>query len=139
MQSVKAAIDLLKQIQGHTILALGDMGELGENTLIYHQEVGAYAKSEGIDQLYTLGTLSLGAHEAFYEHNLSYKKTQHFMDRTALLNQLLMDFSQHNKTEKITILIKGSRSAAMELLVQDIINKKTSWVLQSKVSGDFSC
>lgn len=49
VQSVKAAINLLKQIQGHTILALGDMGELGENTLIYHQEVGAYAKSEGID------------------------------------------------------------------------------------------
>lgn len=139
VQSVKAAIDLLKQIQGHTILALGDMGELGEDALSYHQDVGIYAKSEGIKQLYTLGTLSMGAHEGFYTEHTSNIDTQHFMDRTALLNQLLTDFSQHNKSEKITILIKGSRSAAMELLVQDIIKKKEACELQTKESGDLSC
>jgi len=139
VESVKAAIDLLKQIQGHTILALGDMGELGKDALSYHDEVGTYAKFEGIKQLYTLGALSLGAHEAFYGNNTSNNQTTHFMDRTALLNQLLMDFSQHNKTEKITILIKGSRSAAMELLVQDIINNKESCDLQSNNTGDLSC
>jgi len=139
VQSVKAGIDLLKKIQGHTILALGDMGELGENALSYHQEVGAYAKSEGIKQLYTLGSLSLGANEGFYTTKTSNKNTLHFMDRTALLNQLLTDFSQHNKSEKITILIKGSRSAAMELLVQDIIKNKKACDLLSETSGDLSC
>lgn len=139
VQSVKAAIDLLKQIQGHTILALGDMGELGEDALSYHQEVGTYAKSEGIKQLYTLGPLSLGAHDGFYSDNTQNRNTQHFMDRTALLNQLLIDFSHQDKSEKITILIKGSRSAAMELLVQDIINNKEACDLLNKESGDLSC
>lgn len=139
VKSVKAAIDLLKQIQGHTILALGDMGELGEDALSYHQEVGTYAKFEGIKQLFTLGSLSSGAHDAFYADSSVDKNTQHFTDRTALLNQLITDLSHHNKSEKITILIKGSRSAAMELLVQDIIKNKEACDLQNKTSGDLSC
>ena len=57
--SVKAAIQLLKDMTGfgQKILVLGDMLELGDEEIRYHQEVGESVKDSGIAYLYTYGTL----------------------------------------------------------------------------------
>ncbi|SFD23136.1 UDP-N-acetylmuramoyl-tripeptide--D-alanyl-D-alanine ligase [Pseudoalteromonas denitrificans] len=141
VQSVKAGIDLLKQIDGYKVLALGDMGELGENELQYHEEVGRYAQSQGINLFYTLGALSEVACNAFNKNNPLHQKSRHFTQRTELLTQISRDLCDYQKdsNEKITILVKGSRSAAMELLVQDIIKNKASLALQNNNAGDLLC
>jgi UDP-N-acetylmuramoyl-tripeptide--D-alanyl-D-alanine ligase len=42
---------------------LGDMGEIGDMTGQFHDEIGGYAKSQGIDRLFALGESSaLAAH-----------------------------------------------------------------------------
>lgn len=116
VESVKAAIDLLSDIEGQRILALGDMGELGEQARMYHQQVGEYAKLKGIDELYTLGVLSKCASDEFEKPN------RHFSSRDQLLQQLAAGLTE--KSQKTTIVVKGSRSSRMELLVQDLVNSQ---------------
>ena len=116
VQSVKAAIDLLSDIKGLRILALGDMAELGDDAPLYHQQVGAYAKQQGIDELYSYGVLSKYASDEFA------KPQRHFSSREQLLQQLQAGLT--NTSQKTTIVVKGSRSSRMELLVQDLVNSQ---------------
>ncbi|WP_213610739.1 UDP-N-acetylmuramoyl-tripeptide--D-alanyl-D-alanine ligase [Pseudoalteromonas sp.] len=126
VKSVKAAIDLLSDIQGHRILALGDMGELGEDARKYHQEVGEYALAQGIDELFTLGVLSKYASDVFALPN------RHFSNREQMLQQIQNSISKVDK--KITLVVKGSRSSRMELLVTDLVNGQ-----QQAINGASSC
>ena len=107
--SVNAAIDLLSSFAGVKILVLGDMAELGEKARYYHEKVGEYAKQQGIDQLYTLGVLSQSASDVFGEQG------KHF----SRLEQMIEFINQQSISEKcdISILVKGSRSSKMELVV----------------------
>jgi UDP-N-acetylmuramoyl-tripeptide--D-alanyl-D-alanine ligase len=108
--SVNAAIDLLSSFAGIKILVLGDMAELGEKARYYHEQVGEYAKQKGIDKLYTLGVLSQSASDVFVDQG------RHF----SRLEQLVEFMNQQTLPQKcdISILVKGSRSARMELVVK---------------------
>jgi UDP-N-acetylmuramoyl-tripeptide--D-alanyl-D-alanine ligase len=59
--SMKASIGVLCDLNsaGRKIAVLGDMFELGENSSQYHQEVGRYLAQREIDELVTVGELSL--------------------------------------------------------------------------------
>jgi UDP-N-acetylmuramoyl-tripeptide--D-alanyl-D-alanine ligase len=108
--SVNAAIDLLSSFAGRKILVLGDMAELGEKARYYHEQVGEYAKQKGIDKLYTLGVLSQSASDVFAGEG------RHF----SRLEQMIEFINQQTLSEQcdISILVKGSRSARMELVVK---------------------
>lgn len=54
--SMKAALDVLAQAKGRTVAVLGDMGDLGEQELQLHYEVGAYAAEKQIDVLFAAGS-----------------------------------------------------------------------------------
>ncbi|SEJ38310.1 UDP-N-acetylmuramoyl-tripeptide--D-alanyl-D-alanine ligase [Azotobacter beijerinckii] len=103
--SMCAAIDILAGFSGHTVLVLGDMGELGAWAEEGHRQVGAYAAGK-VDTLYAVGPLMAHAVAAFGD------KGRHFADQASLLEALRRE--QHPDT---TILIKGSRSAAMDKIV----------------------
>jgi len=62
--AVTAAIQILAQKRGVRILAFGDMRELGKDAELYHQQIGAAAKQQGIDRLYAYGALSAAAVKA---------------------------------------------------------------------------
>jgi len=108
--SVNAAIDLLSSFAGRKILVLGDIGELGEKARYYHEQVGEYAKQKGIDKLFTLGVLSQSASDVFVDQG------RHF----SRLEQMVEFINQQTLSEEcdISILVKGSRSARMELVVK---------------------
>ena len=114
VESVKAGIDLLKQTAGHTIVALGDMAELGLNARSYHEEVGIYAKEQDINHLCSLGVLSQNATEGFGENG------KHFSTRAQLMPHLYQLINQ--ASQKVTVLVKGSRSAKMEMVVAALEN-----------------
>lgn len=121
VESIKAAIALLAGYSGQRVLVLGDMAELGSDARSYHQEVGEYAKEQGINVLLTLGVLSQNTSDAFARKNEAI--SEHFDDKH-LLEECLFTFikDKANRTQPIQILIKGSRSAHMEYVVEDIIN-----------------
>ena len=56
--SMKAALDILKEIPGRRTAILGDMGELGSDEAEFHREIGCYAVQAGVDQLICIGALS---------------------------------------------------------------------------------
>lgn len=103
--SICAAIDVLNGFAGRTVLALGDMGELGDWAEQGHREVGLYAVGK-VDALLAVGPLMKHAVDAFGTGG------RHFPDQQSLLAALRQE--QGNAT---TILIKGSRSAAMDTVV----------------------
>jgi UDP-N-acetylmuramoyl-tripeptide--D-alanyl-D-alanine ligase len=114
VESVKAAIDLLASYTGYRVLILGDMAELGADARLYHEEIGLYAKNAGINLLFTVGVLSQSASDLFNGQGA------HFSSRQALLERLLPIVSAQ---QEVTLLVKGSRSAKMELVVQDLLER----------------
>ncbi|MBL4942377.1 MAG: UDP-N-acetylmuramoyl-tripeptide--D-alanyl-D-alanine ligase [Colwellia sp.] len=125
VESIKAAISLLASYSGQKILVLGDMGELGSEARHYHQEVGEFAKEQGINVLLTLGVLSQNTSDAFARNNKAI--SEHFSEKRQLNEYLFSllehdsDRSEKNVTQEQQILVKGSRSAHMEYVVEDII------------------
>jgi UDP-N-acetylmuramoyl-tripeptide--D-alanyl-D-alanine ligase len=110
--SVNAAIDLLATFSGNRVFVFGDMAELGEKARYYHEQVGEYAKSKGITSVYSLGVLSQFASDVFKQNGF------HFDNKEALVAMLNKNVACEQ--QDISILVKGSRSAKMELVVTAI-------------------
>lgn len=110
LKSVLTALAVLAKRPGKTIFAFGDMGELGEHAEAHHREVGEAAKSLGISQLFTCGRFSQAASQAFGSG------AAHFDSQDALIARLrpALDAST-------TVLVKGSRSSAMENVVNALL------------------
>lgn len=114
--SVKAAIDLLAQYSSEHCLIFADMGELGEHSDSEHIAIGEYAANQGIESLLTVGTLSEQSCRAF--NASGGKNGQHFSSKKQLSTYLQAYLLENSG--KVTILVKGSRSAKMEEVVSVI-------------------
>jgi len=104
--AVKAALELLGSLPGPRWCLLGAMGELGEASAALHAEVGRQARELGIDFLGTLGEAARPAGHAFGAGG------RHFDDREALVRHAL-----DHLPPGASVLVKGSRSVAMEQVV----------------------
>lgn len=114
--SFQAGIDVLKASTRHTILVMGDMAELGDRAHEMHCQIGTYAQQAGIDEMFCVGDLSVGAANMF--------GGSHFANREDLLIALqssLRDISKQNV--EATILVKGSRSSGMDKVVKKLSEK----------------
>ena len=108
--SLSAALAAFTGSAGVRWLVLGDMAELGPQTEILHERAGIQTREAGFRRLFTLGKHSRRAAAAFGPNS------EHFADVQSLVEAL----SQALTTSDVapTILIKGSRSMAMERVVQ---------------------
>ncbi|GAB2878262.1 UDP-N-acetylmuramoyl-tripeptide--D-alanyl-D-alanine ligase [Microbulbifer echini] len=112
--SVGAAIELLAQRSGKKILVLGDMAELGPDAEEMHRSVGDLARERGLDALFTLGPLGAAASLAFNQG--SSESLRNYRNREPLIAALT-----HELDNNTTILVKGSRSARMELVAEALL------------------
>tara|TARA_B100000767_G_C19763263_1_gene536212 strand:+ start:749 stop:2179 length:1431 start_codon:yes stop_codon:yes gene_type:complete len=122
--SVKAAIDVLatlsKQLQKPSILVVGDMAELGDEAIEHHHHVGRYAAEQGINSLYAIGVYANDVLSAYGQYNSGQLKE--FKSKPVLIECLLS-----SECAGGVVLIKGSRSAAMDQVVDLLsINKNDS-------------
>ncbi len=101
--SVRAGIDVLAATIGKKLLVLGDMGEIGEASGQYHDEIGGYAKSQGVDQLFALGEASKQAVRNFGDG------ARHFCTVEKLIAAVDKELGPET-----TVLVKGSRFMKME-------------------------
>jgi UDP-N-acetylmuramoyl-tripeptide--D-alanyl-D-alanine ligase len=113
--SVAAAIATLAQGAGESWLVLGDMAELGEGAEALHADIGAQAKRAGLSRLWTVGRLSRSASAAFGEGGA------HFEDQAALIAALGTALQRHSNRSGLTMLVKGSRSSAMDRIVSALL------------------
>ena len=111
--SMRSAIDVLAALPGRRIFVMGDMGEAGEAAGQFHDEIGGYAKSRGIDKLLALGDLSVAAVHNFDAGATHYRKPE---DLAAALKAEL--------APGVTVLVKGSRFMRMERIVDAIVEKQ---------------
>ncbi|EAQ99027.1 UDP-N-acetylmuramoyl-tripeptide--D-alanyl-D-alanine ligase [Congregibacter litoralis] len=101
--SVRAAIDLLAATAGNSLLILGEMLELGEESAERHREMGARAREQGVTRFVGIGDALKPAVETFGSTGQWYPTRDAL---TAALPELL--------EQSDTLLVKGSRGAAME-------------------------
>ena len=110
--SMAAALDVLAGYPGEKILVMGDMGELGEDSLEQHEQIGVLAKSKGVDRLLAVGEQSRLAVEAFGGGG------RWFEDQTVLLAAL-----QPRLNNDTAVLVKGSRASRMDRISQKLIGE----------------
>ncbi|MFU0870559.1 UDP-N-acetylmuramoyl-tripeptide--D-alanyl-D-alanine ligase [Kluyvera sichuanensis] len=106
--SMTAAVQVLSEMPGYRVLVVGDMAELGAESEACHIQVGEAAKAAGIDRVLSVGKLSQAISDAS-------GAGEHLIDKASAIARLNMLINEH---KSITILVKGSRSAAMEEVVR---------------------
>ena len=126
--SVRAAIDALKQSGNVAWLILGDMGEVGNQGPEFHREVGAYAAEQGVAKLFALGEQCQFAIEGFQKSQRegSIKASaSHFSDMDSLIGQLrnALHAQSSGSNQHLNILVKGSRFMRMERVVQALLEE----------------
>jgi UDP-N-acetylmuramoyl-tripeptide--D-alanyl-D-alanine ligase len=107
--SVKAAIDTLTSVEGESILVLGDMAELGDESDALHAEIGRYAIENNITRLFAMGEKTKLTVNSFGSGAM------HFSSFDSLVSDLIKIISSGT-----TVLVKGSRSAHMETVVDNL-------------------
>ena len=105
---------MLARAHGERWLALGDMGEVGDQGPAFHREVGEYARIAGLDRMYTAGVLAKGSATAFG------RGAQHFEDVPELAAALVRETHAG-----VTVLVKGSRFMRMERVVAALAGEST--------------
>ena len=103
--SVKSAIKTLGTLKNRKVAILGDMLELGENEIKYHQEIGEFC-NEKIDVLITIGVLSKNMFDKFTKEKYYFKTNEEA--ETKLKDILKQDD---------VILVKASHSMKLDTIV----------------------
>lgn len=118
--SVRAAAKVLAAQTGTQVMVLGDIAELGEAAVSEHQSLGRTIAAIGIDVLLCVGQYAkysvAGANE------VSAISAHAFEDKDSLLIYL-QQYLQAQQTQPCTGLFKGSRSMAMETLIDALIKE----------------
>lgn len=109
--SVTAAGQFLAARPGESWLVLGDMGELGPESVNLHRQVGAALSAAGIDRLFATGHLSRHVVEAF-------GGSGSWVESVDALIALLVRELQDHGAGGVNVLVKGSRAMRMERVVQ---------------------
>ena len=110
--SVRAAIEVLAELPGPRLLALGDMGEVGDQGLAFHDEVLRHALAHGIDAVLVTGDwMELAASPLAQSGG----QLRFFKDFDALQSEALALAPGMG-----SVLVKGSRFMRMERLLQSL-------------------
>ena len=89
------------------ILILGDMYELGDDEIKYHQEITDYCQSSNIKKIILIGKIFSNTNNS--EKFIKYNNVNEFINS--------YDF---DKLKKSTILVKGSRGEMLEKVIDYI-------------------
>jgi UDP-N-acetylmuramoyl-tripeptide--D-alanyl-D-alanine ligase len=108
--SMEWAIKTLLRLpcNGKRVVILGDMKELGEKTAFYHQELGKFLNKSEVPVIALFGD---HMRDAFRE--LKGKKARFFENKKELIDYVAGELEQGD-----VLLVKGSRAAKMEEIVE---------------------
>ncbi|HEV2841342.1 MAG TPA: UDP-N-acetylmuramoyl-tripeptide--D-alanyl-D-alanine ligase [Chthoniobacterales bacterium] len=111
--SMKAALRTLVELDadGRRVAVLGEMSELGEESERGHRDVGEAAAAFGIDELIAVGTAGAGIARAAEKAGLVKSVSVTDAEEAA-------DLLQETASPGDLILVKGSRSARMERVLE---------------------
>ena len=115
--SVKAALRLLADAidRGRAVAVLGNMYELGPETVSEHRAVGEYAAALQIDYLITVGDLAVEIARGARDAGLPEAQIGVFDE-----NRNVIAFMRDFVSSRDLVLVKGSRAARMEEIVASL-------------------
>ncbi|MFM2590844.1 UDP-N-acetylmuramoyl-tripeptide--D-alanyl-D-alanine ligase [Vibrio sp. TBV020] len=101
--AMKAAADLLAGFSGVRWLILGNMAELGDESLALHRQVGQHAAPFKFEYVLTFGADAKAISEEC--------DGLHFEDHQSMIDFIKQQIEQHQEPQ--TLLVKGANSAGM--------------------------
>lgn len=104
--SLEAGIRVLCNLPGTAWLALGDMGELGDDAGAMHLQAAELAQQLGVTRMFAIGDMSCEASKSFGDQGYCFHD----------IDEMAVEIQQQISAD-INLLIKGSRSAGMDRLV----------------------
>lgn len=104
--SLVAGIKVLCALDGAAWLALGDMGELGDEAVEFHRKAVQTARELGVEKFFGVGDMSCQASSEFGPAGYCFERVEEMAD--SILAQI---------HPEVNLLVKGSRAAGMERLV----------------------
>ncbi len=108
--SVKASLKtFLELYDGQKVVVLGDMGELGEREVFYHEEIGRFLSNYSGVRLITVGSLAKYIAETAKIDSVSFEK-----------NEEAAKYIFENIEEGTTILFKASRFMKFEQIIEEL-------------------
>ncbi len=113
--SLEAGIKVLCALPGEAWLALGDMAELGDESEALHIRAANLALDHGVDKMFGFGPQSCRASREFGDAGYCF---EHIEDMARVILAQIH--------EGVNLLIKGSRSAGMEKLVELLVSHNRS-------------
>ncbi len=108
--SMLAAIGMLKEFELPKVCALGDMAELGAQSVACHAEIGRAAKDAGIDHFMCVGNRMMDAADAYG------KEAEHFETKEELTAALI----ERLKEKPCAVLVKASNSSGLHKIINNI-------------------
>lgn len=101
-ESMRAFVDTIFELYNDYIIVLGDMGELGENEIQYHKELGEYIfQKNSKAKVLTIGNLSKNIAEPNFE-----------------TIEVAVDYIKNNVSKSTKIFLKASRSMRFERIIE---------------------
>lgn len=111
--SMKAAVKAFVELYKNPVVILGNMGELGEDEIKYHREVGSYlAELNKNVTYYTVGQLAAEIGELLKEKGFEVKSFNS--------NEEVSCYILENLNNSYTIFLKASRSMKFEEILENI-------------------
>ena len=111
-ESMKVFIDTVFEHYNNYILILGDMGELGEKEIEYHQELGKYINShKNLDKMTTI--ITIGNLSKNISTQIDKCKSIHFETIETAAEYVKKDVSKD-----LTLFLKASRSMKLERIIE---------------------
>ncbi len=108
--SMKAGLSVLMELpkEGRAVAVLGDMYELGEEAVRYHEEIGSHAAEVGVDMLITVGNLAVYMDDKARNGNT---EVVHINSKEELIPYL-----KENINPRDVVLIKASRGMQLNVV-----------------------
>ena len=118
--SMKAAIGVLSSLPaGRRIAVLADMKELGENTIQFHREVGAFLAEKPVDILVVYGELA----QEIAEGAKKVKPDLHVVSFEEDEKEDMLDWLDAQIGEGDAVLFKGSNSMKLGEVAEHVCQR----------------
>ena len=105
--SMEAALDYIQDLERPVLCVLGDMGELGENSLDYHYAITQKLNRMSVKYVWFIGEYMARVHETYLGEA-----------RCCASEEVVRDLETYK--EDAVLLIKGSRALALEDIIRDL-------------------
>jgi UDP-N-acetylmuramoyl-tripeptide--D-alanyl-D-alanine ligase len=101
-ESMRAFVDTIFELYDDYLLVLGDMGELGDNEVQYHKELGEYILTKNANvNIITIGDLSKNIAKPNFE-----------------VIEDAVEYIKNNVSKKTKLFLKASRSMKFERIIE---------------------